>query len=364
MTVPGSGQPAPSPQPFRLTPYQDGDEGGILALFESVFKARRSVEHWNWQFKHNPYGSPRAILARDAASDRCIGQYTVLPLALNLMGRPGKTAQSLDTMVHPDHRMHGIFEASARECYQRLRQDGCALVYGFPNRNSFPGFVRKLGWTRVLFPTSYFRILSIRDTLRRRLRVPVLPWIGNAVFQAWVNARLRLRRSVSGRNGAGLTARMSDRVPAGYDELWNAVKAFEILSLWKDEQYFKWRYDDSPVNRFTYYYLARDGRIDALCVFVMAHGACHVLELIVRDRSVDMARYLVDSVALHAMRAGARRLIFTGATLDFFDEVFCGWDHEINFDHVFCLIPLDDGLLASAIDAKNWTITEGDCDTF
>jgi GNAT superfamily N-acetyltransferase len=72
--------------------------------------------------------------------------YGVFPLRVMLDDREILAAQSGDTMTHPNHRGKGLFIALARKTYELAEQEGVKFVFGFPNSNSYPGFVNKLGW--------------------------------------------------------------------------------------------------------------------------------------------------------------------------------------------------------------------------
>lgn len=71
--------------------------------------------------------------------------YGVIPCAFLLNGKTVLAAQSADTMTHPDHRKKGLFQRLANKTYELASVEGIEFVFGFPNQDSFPGFV-KLGW--------------------------------------------------------------------------------------------------------------------------------------------------------------------------------------------------------------------------
>ena len=75
-----------------------------------------------------------------------IAFYGVIPCFLQINGESILSAQSADTMTHPDYRNRGLFTELAERTYQLCIEEGIRLVFGFPNQNSLPGFVNKLGW--------------------------------------------------------------------------------------------------------------------------------------------------------------------------------------------------------------------------
>lgn len=75
--------------------------------------------------------------------------YAVIPCFIEYNGHLVLAAQSTDTMTHPGHRNKGLFVALAELTYNLCRKEGIRLVFGFPNQNSLPGFINKLGWQQV-----------------------------------------------------------------------------------------------------------------------------------------------------------------------------------------------------------------------
>jgi len=72
--------------------------------------------------------------------------YGVFPVMGSLNGDTYLIAQSGDTMTHPSHRGKGLFILLAERTYQLARDLKFEFVFGFPNQNSYPGFVKKLNW--------------------------------------------------------------------------------------------------------------------------------------------------------------------------------------------------------------------------
>jgi len=75
-----------------------------------------------------------------------IGYYGVIPCFIKLAGRTILAAQSADTMTHPQHRFKGLFVELSNLTFQLCRDNGIKLLFGFPNQNSLPGALNKLGW--------------------------------------------------------------------------------------------------------------------------------------------------------------------------------------------------------------------------
>jgi len=72
--------------------------------------------------------------------------YGVFLCDVNINGKNFFASQSGDTMTHPHYQGQGWFTQLALKTYERARELGVSIVYGFPNENSYPGFKKKLGW--------------------------------------------------------------------------------------------------------------------------------------------------------------------------------------------------------------------------
>lgn len=106
--------------------------------------------------------------------------YGVFPCLLEYKGQKYLVAQSGDTMTHPAHAGKGLFTQLALKTYEYCKENGIHLVFGFPNQNSYPGFVKKLGWVHfddmevytIRAPgISWYRIrkyLRLSDVLHKR----------------------------------------------------------------------------------------------------------------------------------------------------------------------------------------------------
>lgn len=75
------------------------------------------------------------------------GFYGVFKDNLTYQNKSYMVAQSGDTMTHPAHQKKGLFLMLAKATYNKCIEDGIALIFGFPNKQSYHGFSTKLDWT-------------------------------------------------------------------------------------------------------------------------------------------------------------------------------------------------------------------------
>jgi len=117
----------------------------IFQLFIDYFGKSLSSKEWNWFYIYNTNGEPYVSLYYEEG--RLLGHYAVIPTLLTHKKISFVGYRSMTTMVHPDGRGKKLFTELAKRVYSMLESYGAALVYGFPNANSAPGFSRNLGWT-------------------------------------------------------------------------------------------------------------------------------------------------------------------------------------------------------------------------
>lgn len=117
----------------------------IIQLFSLAFEKDMDESLWEWAFIENPCGAP--IVSLCFADDILVGHYAVIPYDLTYKGQSVKGSLSMTTMVHPEHHKKGIFVKLAEQVYAAAKELKYDLVFGFPNKNSAPGFERKLGWS-------------------------------------------------------------------------------------------------------------------------------------------------------------------------------------------------------------------------
>ncbi|MDB5210563.1 MAG: hypothetical protein JWQ30_1390 [Sediminibacterium sp.] len=75
-----------------------------------------------------------------------VGYYGVIPCFLQCGDNKILSAQSADTMTHPQYRFKGLFVELSNITFDLCRAEGIKIVFGFPNQNSFHGAINKLGW--------------------------------------------------------------------------------------------------------------------------------------------------------------------------------------------------------------------------
>jgi GNAT superfamily N-acetyltransferase len=116
-------------------------------LFRASFGINLNMKEIRGKFNTDYTGVKHlGFVALDKKTRQAAAYYGVIPLIAQYNGQKILCAQSGDTMTHPEYRGKGLFVALAKETYSLCKAEGVHIVFGFPNQNSYPGFIRKLDW--------------------------------------------------------------------------------------------------------------------------------------------------------------------------------------------------------------------------
>jgi hypothetical protein len=346
-----------------VEPYRPGDETAIIDLFRSEFGRERSLAHWRWKFLENPYGGPFISLAWHREKRFLVGNQVLMPFQLSVDGRPVLGGHSLDLVVHHDFRRQGVFEQTALQAFETLRQAGGAVLVAFPNASSYPGFVRTLHWRRILEPRLWRQRLGVRRKLARVLRVPLAAQAADAAFRVGTRQALERRVRASREATPGFEVHHLDRLSEATDVLWERERQVVDLSLWKDRAYLAWRYEKNPDHRFVFHSLFKGETLEGLAVSTESDGVALLCELIVPLRSIALGRRLLAEISSYYDRAGADEIHFLGHDAGFYTEAFEGFESRPAPENVFVGRAIEnEQLTARMAESGRWTLSYGDGD--
>jgi hypothetical protein len=274
---------------------------------------------------------------------------------VNFCGREICAGQSCDTMVRGDQRGKGWFVRLATVNYEQAAAGGLQAVVGFPNRNSFPGFMRSLDWRRITSLREYTCRLGYR-----RL------WGGtDALYKLILRAGLRGKTFALRLWHERLDIVVSDVLSDNLGELLDEVRNHEVLSIWKDLPYLRWRYESHPENSYTFHVLLKAGRAEGLVVSRTVGSTIAICELVHRRRDVRESVVFLNSLLTLYAREPWQKVEFFGHDDGFFQSVFraCGFAESYSSGFVFGGRVFGGGPLEGHFPhAANWTVSYGDTD--
>jgi hypothetical protein len=128
---------------FVVRAYREGDEEGILKLFQTSFHVERSRERWRWEYRENPYGELR-ITEAFAPDGDLVAHYAGYPVVfVDATGEAPRRFAALqvgDTMTAAAFRHVGrgptsLLGRSVRHFYAHYCAGRIAFNYGFNTGN-------------------------------------------------------------------------------------------------------------------------------------------------------------------------------------------------------------------------------------
>lgn len=132
---------------YRFERLTDANLKDLLFLYKEAFNEIESLSFLQKKYNTDFAGVKNiGFIAYEAINHSPVAYYGVFPVLLEFKQQQIIAAQSGDTMTHPNHRGKGLFITLAKMTYDLAKEVGIELVFGFPNANSYPGFVKKLSW--------------------------------------------------------------------------------------------------------------------------------------------------------------------------------------------------------------------------
>ena len=331
------------------------DLDSIRALYRNVWDYNRPLSFDHWRYVTSPDGLCPVTLAVDG--DRLAGAYTVWPVKVRVGDQVVTGAQSMDTMTHPDYQGQGVFTKLAEACYEIAAGRGFKVLYGYPNPLSYPGFVKRLGWTHTGDITHWVRFI-------RPSGHPKIPGIAKPI------ADLATRLLPRGRER---DFEIVVGKPAGQE-------LEPVLNSWRDQEgscqiertseWLSWRYATEAENDYQWVTAYRDGTLAAAGVWgrqsnawgEVADNRAHLVELLGAD---PLALEAVLSAIIKQAQTSGAILLETVSNIERLCRVFRRAGFYRHRQAPLIIRGLGDVDFDTDILAhENWRVMGGDLDTF
>ncbi len=133
-------------QPYHFKRVDESMYKDLIYISKSAFGFDPGFEYYKNKNKTSAFGSAFLGYIAYDSKDEPAAFYGVYACPVEYNNQTYIAAQSGDTMTHKDHTGKGLFTTLARMTYELAKQEGVSFIFGFPNYNSYPGFVKKLQW--------------------------------------------------------------------------------------------------------------------------------------------------------------------------------------------------------------------------
>lgn len=154
----------------------------LVPLYKAAFHQKVSYKFLLKKYDTRSVGPEFIGFIAYTSEGLAVAFYGVIPCFFQLNGKKVIAAQSADTMTHPQHRKKGLFQNLALKTYALAAEQRIQLVFGFPNQDSYPGFM-KLKWQFLPDQLQVFTIKAANFSYSRLLyRTPGLFSIYNMLL--------------------------------------------------------------------------------------------------------------------------------------------------------------------------------------
>jgi GNAT superfamily N-acetyltransferase len=216
---------------FRTVRYTPDRRPALVSLLERVGTTQLTDEEFAWWFERNPAGEGIVSLAVDG--DEVVGVAAMSFFRVLLDGVETRLAIPVNVATDARYRGQGVFSTLEQENEAAAASAGCPLTVTFPNANSYPIFVQRLGWMDLPRLRLWAKPLRIAGVVRYALRR--------------AGERGGMRPPDEGLKRAhGLEVRPIERFGPDLDELGRHAAAGYGSHFVRDAEYFNWRYLESP----------------------------------------------------------------------------------------------------------------------
>jgi len=287
----------------RIDPETYLHDLGALAGVEYGDSEIANLDYLRWQYLENPAGKAIVVVAR-ADSGELAGQYVVIPLEFKLDGAVITGSLSLNTLTHPAYRGKGLFTKMAKATYEICEKEGLVITLGFPNKNSYPGFVRKLqfrhiGNARIMFrPLAPVRLMAGLPKLRGAAKYAPsdLTGVSSEKFSDAAGS-FEIRRLDFGEHADD------------YNQL-ISLQSTPRFSVHKHADFAQWRFQDIPTRSYRAFQARDSNGVQAACVIrqrkVKGIECAFVVDLQLAEgpKGIEAGRSLLKSVLHLYSKAG------------------------------------------------------------
>ncbi len=151
------------PNEYRFVRLTENLIPDLIAISISAFGIEPTKDYYIKKNDTKSFGEPYLGYIAYSAGGVPAAFYGVYACEVELEGKVYKAVQSGDTMTHKEHTGKGLFTSLAKATYALCKEQGVSFVFGFPNYNSYPGFVKKLNW------------ICPGNMVEYRFKIPTLP---------------------------------------------------------------------------------------------------------------------------------------------------------------------------------------------
>ena len=245
------------------------------------------------EYFNNPAGLAYIKLAYDREQKCLAGQYIVIPRDYSVAGETVKSVLSLNTLTREAYRGQKVFSRLAEAVYEACSNDAIAFCYGAPNQNSYPGFIKRLGFKNIGDVPLYLKMVNPFRLICDKCHITNMEYV------------IPKSNNFLEREGYKIIAITKQNVDL-FDALWKQLQEkYKVLGV-RDAKYMLWRYINIPLRKYTIYMAVKDGRPCGYLVGRIAQVAgmrCGMLvDMIALPEMQNVLELLIDNITIEFKR--------------------------------------------------------------
>ena len=143
-----------------------------------------------------------------------------------------------------------IFGRMVTDLVKQAEKDGITIIYGTPNKNSYPGYIKRLGFKELPYSNFSYSRPKIKQFIRY---YPVLKYfrkIASMIDYFYVNLVKMMYKKIYYKD---IKFDSSDIAPQGIQQLFEQLILDKGFSLLRDFKYWEYRYGKHPLYKYTFH---------------------------------------------------------------------------------------------------------------
>lgn len=212
-------------------------------------------KYLEYEYYKNPMGKVRMKLAWDEDNVEVAGQYAAIPISVNVQNQEKKVLMSVNTLTRASYRGQGIFKTLANEVYTDAIEQEFSFVYGMPNQNSYPGFLKYVGFSDLGSVPLFIRPLVPSHMVASFLNNKFFAFLARPFDFFYKLKKQQLYK-------ADYEIVDFEENAEKYAELfWGKIKNKYSVMITRNYQYIKYRFLDIPRRDYYGYYAIKNGEV-------------------------------------------------------------------------------------------------------
>lgn len=332
------------------------DVADLFRLWDAVYPGVLA-DKFDWLYREGPAGPARVWVIR-AADGAIAGAAAVFPRRIRIQSTAHLAGLAGDFLIHPGHRVLGPAMALQRRVCAEATNHWVEFLYGFPNLNAEPMFLRA-GFTPLAERVRWVMPIRTAQTL--------LDYAGGAkwgqVLAPIADQALRAGRWLTSRT-PGIVYRELADVDDRFEQLWDRISRDSKAAVERSAEYLRWRYVDAPIGPVAIFEaLSTGGELLGYTIGCLTDGCLEVRELVADDPAAR--RGLAAALWRWGRVLRANRLEhFVGhGTFSAAQLSPAGFVQRPCRHRILIYVPRDHANYALLTDAANWWLVQSDADT-